>query len=724
MRVYADEIAKDGDGLRLRAEMMARLCAAHFKPADVAILLAEVLQSEDDTHIGPLKETVAALSLEDAMGILDAMPQPDQNRRSGLERRNVIEIVYLLDDMLIRVLDEAKGQVYGSRLWRWLRARRRLTEESTYSSTDGLKEALTRHPDVLRKTVSVAVAELVIDDKRWRFVHRLRQATLHVIDEDNLLQELVLCVAVYHADRAKQTFLYELAVTLSFRPTERAHQAFVTLEEMTNSRPDLEEVLTRNLFWPLEDWRKQDAERRAKSVAKTQERRARDAREFAQSRNAISRSAHYGWMAWLGELYLGRFNNVDSAASPRERIATELGDENAQTALEGLVALAFRTDLPRLADIVETLSADKYYPWWVAIVAGLDEASSQDCDMGHIANSTLQAALVIGTERLIFSEKTDERRRWKRSFLDQHPELARDAYLALVRSHLSRQRTHIDGLHPLLSDAHLASFRKDVSLLLLREFPNCAVSALEDLLEAALATSDAHTELLELSEHVLSQDGVVGAEQRLLWLAAAYLLDPTSYEPQISACGSDMVWKLRDLSGTDHRRHNKAGYSLSVRQLAFMAAFTAGYFVNTDHPKDGWSGNQNPWDGAEYVRSLVTQISTVPTAKATDALIALEQMTALESYSDQVKHALANQRARRRDVEYRQPDWPQTVRTLKNGGPASSGDLHALVLAHLEDTKARITGSNTDVYKRFWERGSPWTADRAQGRGELPRCPD
>jgi hypothetical protein len=64
-----------------------------------------------------------------------------------------------------------------------------------------------------------------------------------------------------------------------------------------------------------------------------------------------------------------------------------------------------------------------------------------------------------------------------------------------------------------------------------------------------------------------------------------------------------------------------------------------------------------------------------------------------------VKHALANQRARRREAEYRQPDWSQTIQALKNTAPASASDLHALLVAHLEDARARISGSNTDIYK-------------------------
>jgi hypothetical protein len=80
----------------------------------------------------------------------------------------------------------------------------------------------------------------------------------------------------------------------------------------------------------------------------------------------------------------------------------------------------------------------------------------------------------------------------------------------------------------------------------------------------------------------------------------------------------------------------------------------------------------------------------------------MQKAAALSTYGDHVKHMLANQRARRRETEYHQPDWKQTVQALKNGAPAGPADLHALFVAHLEDARARIAGSNTDLFKQFW----------------------
>ena len=102
------------------------------------------------------------------------------------------------------------------------------------------------------------------------------------------------------------------------------------------------------------------------------------------------------------------------------------------------------------------------------------------------------------------------------------------------------------------------------------------------------------------------------------------------------------------------------------------------------------------------MRYLVNLISAVPTEAATASLARLENDHRLPSYQPHIRHALANQQARRREAEYDRPDWLRTLLALTNGPPANVPDLHALLVAHLEDMKHRIATANTDIYKRFW----------------------
>src|SRR5436305_11168434 len=101
-------------------------------------------------------------------------------------------------------------------------------------------------------------------------------------------------------------------------------------------------------------------------------------------------------------------------------------------------------------------------------------------------------------------------------------------------------------------------------------------------------------------------------------------------------------------------------------------------------------------------------------AAATTALTRLEGDPALTSYRPSIQHALANQRARRREKEYDRPDWRRTVQALANAQPATVGDLHAVLVEHLDDLRKRIRSENTDIYRMFWNLDS-------YGRIDAPR---
>jgi hypothetical protein len=162
-----------------------------------------------------------------------------------------------------------------------------------------------------------------------------------------------------------------------------------------------------------------------------------------------------------------------------------------------------------------------------------------------------------------------------------------------------------------------------------------------------------------------------------------------------------LVFDLRSRSGL--ARHGETVQAaMSLPQLEFLGRLTGSIYPEAPHPHDGWWGDRNPWDAAEYFRGLVNAISAMPSAAATNALERLEQDPQLYSYKPHLLHALANQLARRREAEYDRPDWPRTVRALSNGPPATVADLHALLIAHLQDERKLIASTNTDIYKSFW----------------------
>lgn len=702
-----NSVGNTANSLRLRAEILAALYRKSFKPSDVCGYLAEILNSDHEVPVGTLWRLEPDLSIEEVITILDGMPKAEKRARNKAERRNAFEASYLFDRLLVRALNDGDPQVDGPRLWAWLATRRRLRDGYPTSINDSVKAALNRRKDLLIETVQPAVKQLVVDQTRWRFLLRLREATMQQIDEDDLRDALLQATLACESDPAKQEFLFELTLIMSFEPSDRARAVFEALSELAASRSELQAIFDRNLSCPVEEWREEDAQRRARHAAKTEAVRQKNMKDFAESKRAIERGVHKGWIGWLAELYLASSSDVAKDITPRERLAEELGEENASTAIEGILAVPRGDDIPDLAETISVLAEDRYFKWWFAIVAGLDEASRQGIDTRDLPVSTLQSALAIGTDLLIFSGEADKHRTWKNQFFAEQPEQAKDALLALAKAKLAQGKEPVSGLYGLLRDERLARFRPAVLTELLRTFPNAGFNVLEDMLQCALGTDEARAALFAIAEDVIDGELEVDESQMQLWQASAYLLDPAQHEARISSIQDPtMVWRLRDLSGSGRRSRVKNPSPLDLSVLSFLASYTARHFPACEHPRNGWSGSQNPWDGTEFVRGMINQISTLTMPGATLVLQDFVTRPEFASYSDNVRHALANQRARRREAEYQQPDWPQTVDALSNGPPVSAADLHALLANQVRDANSRIGGNNADLYKLFWNEDS------------------
>lgn len=256
----------------------------------------------------------------------------------------------------------------------------------------------------------------------------------------------------------------------------------------------------------------------------------------------------------------------------------------------------------------------------------------------------------------------------------------------------------------MLTEEPFEPFRKETALTFLREFPNAAPYRLGELLDAATKIPEAHKNLLAIADDVLSGALTVDERQRDMWLTTAYLLSPTKYEAELERCARtrpELVFDLRDRSGFALHGQPQDG-ALSVPLLEAMARLTGALFPDARHPSSVWSGDANAWDASDHFRNLVGMISAIPTEAATNSLARLEANPELASYRDNILHALANQRQRRRDTEYDRPDWAQTVKALSNGPPATVADLHALLVQQLIDLRTRIERENTDLYKSFW----------------------
>lgn len=728
-------LKSSADDLKLRAEILQEVYGNHLGAAEVASLLNQTLDLEDelvgsafwglddaiaDCDISDILDRLAFIrsrsaercdapnassgSTGDALDQLEVVPSRSTIRNKF---RNAMVVLRVVDKLLVRTLS-LNQDLAGERLWKWLSFRWHCSE--CYDRTaDELKAALSSNQGALVKLTDVAISSLAVEDLNWYSIFHLQELTLFSLENRLLLNRIYL--ALDHEKNDKRAFLYQVAIALTFRIGAEARSAFEDLYQYADGEEILEAVRADCCFCRIEKWREEESRRQQEYLAKRESRKAKTRSDFENSREQIRNGAHLRWLAWIGRVYFSLFSDVDAHAEPHKRLITELGKENTQAALEGLVALVRRGHITDLEDVVHMAAESKYYEWWYAVIAGLDEYTSLGHNLDALPDSYLQSALMIDCLHPTHWCEGNTRHRidhqWKLELLRRRPQLIVNAYCTLARAALARKAQYVNGLHELMHLDSLEPFRVQVAMAFLEEFPTTSSQSLQELLLIALNGSDPD-KLLELIRCGLAKCRTESIEDSYsLWLAAGFLLAPSEFKQDFETLETGgvlrMIWALRDVS--QFRRGGSGmsdGTPLSVEQLEYIARLAASQFKKTQYPSTGWSGDTNPWDATEFTLKMINLLSADPSPRAAEALTRLKDDASMESYRDDVKHALAQQMVRQIDAQFQQPTWKETVEALMNGVPASVTDLHALVLAHLVDLGPHIAATNTDIYKRFW----------------------
>jgi hypothetical protein len=693
----------DLTSLRLRAEAIERLYGNPFGPSDVAHLTDDVLSGADEADVGVLWNLPSRLPLADLSPILDAIQTPTYHTGAG--DRNVWEVAAFFERSLLRIL-KAPDAIESLQLLAWLGKRRAFEHVYTGTKLEELTAALRARPERLKGMLAFFLETFVPDDYRWQKLSQFRESVFFEIGPDQMIEGMLTAMAAEPAGSARELFFYEAALSLSYYATD-SQSAFARVYEVADSRADLAAVRTRSISSDLPVARLETMERRSARNAERTNEPSRLRRDFARDAAAIASGANLNGLIWAARVYLGIFNDVDREATSEARFVPILGDAHAVMALDGLVAALGRMDVPSLEDVIDLAVERQYRNAWHVYIAGLSERFRRTSSLEGVSDQLLCAMLAFDlTNPVAESDKgttTWIHHPWKEALLRERPKLVHQAYEAVARAKLARGEQHVEGMRELLTHNAFAPLREDAVLGLLRDFPNANVFPLHELLMAALGMPSAHPAFLTLANSILAEAVPVDQRQSDLWLVTAWLLSPDRHGTALQVTAqsrAEIVFDLRDFTG--YSRDEAPGPTPSLGQIETLIRLVGSLYPPTGYPSGGWGGDRNTWDAADYVRGMINGLSANARPAATDALSRLESDPILAAYRPEIQHALANQRARRREAEYDRPDWPRTVRALDNKQPATVADLHAVVVEHLDDLRKRIRTENTDIYRMFW----------------------
>jgi len=707
---YRQNLTTDEMSIRLRAIILARFYAAPFNAEDVTSLLNDVLHASGEGGIGSLWPLKKKLPINDISDVLNRLIQEDWG--SNLERRNSWEVAHFCEHLVVRLLQEPDIRLEPTSLLGWIQALHKLRPIRGDPDASDLKSILSRRTDLMRSLIEAWLDGLEgsANDCR-RAYHEVYPSFDKALDFDLLIEWLYVYLLRTEEASPKEEFIIELALAIAFHGTERGRHIFEKIYAFGGIRPHLQTLFDRILSNPIPEWRLTEslenaAERQSDEEA-TRTLRLQIETDLAVIRAGGARQA----LAWASQVYFCLYQDCDEILSPQERLVLILGDENTEGILEGFRALLTLPDIPTLEEIVRVHADQQVFNWWYGLLAGMDERWTRDHHFDDLSDAVITSVLAVDeafpTFTSVESPAKQLRSEWKTALIDQRPDLARDAYMALATADLKRaegQNKAVSGLHALLSDPHFEAFRAEITLHLLQEFPNAPLIYLERLLLCGLSSSLDRQLMLETVQRVLENATGLTPDQHDVWLATAYCLSPQEFETALQntiANRKEIVWRLRDMSY--HGQDDPSPIvGLSTNQLEFLAWLIGSHFPQTPHPNRGWEGNQNTWDASDFVRQLISKISAQTSDRASEALSRLVANEGLRSYREHTLHALANQQALKRDADYERPNWAETVQALTNGAPVNVRDLHALIVEHLCSIREQIAASNTDIFKRFW----------------------
>lgn len=711
------QLGRDESDIRLRAAVLGDLYQ-EFSVTDVSSVLNDALNCPRDLPGGILLSLYRAVPITDIPAIIESIQigqrgrQPSSSQVARAERHNAYDVSFTVSLLIIRYLKESRQPSIDT-VWNMLVTRRALGGSHGRTSDETLHTELKHRPELLRGMFEKAIDEFSEATPNYGALWKFREATLQSLDEKLLTHCMAARARSAKDSAAKQALIYQMAIQLAISTD---NTQFDELYFFGDSRPDLATVRDYSVFSRIDDWRREDAIRQAQHAAETEEGKKRTRQAFERDKQDIRSGKHLGWMRWLSEVYFDPYQDGETGTTPHQRLEQKIGVHNVETALSGFQACLERTDLPSVIKVGNSAVKNSYPSWWYAPLAGMDERWTSAPTLAGLSDELLRKMVAIKlvsiTQRREGNTLLSMEHPWHQTVLKERPELVSQVYAEIASITLAKNASIAQGLYELLNDKTFASNRKNIVFRLLSKHPAAPIQQLEQMLRAALSFSEANQELNKLAQKALYESAKLDAGQRALWLSAGFLVSPDRYKKDVRNAAKEpgIVWHLRSLLSAPRLA------KLPVEPLEAIIKTVARHFGEVPHPSSS-SGDQNPWDGSEFVRYLIDHLSTRVSEDASTSLKRLAQLPSLITYRDFIKHALANQRARLREAEYRQPDWRQTVVALLNGAPANFADLQALVLDHCRDLNNEITNRNIDIYKQFWN-------ERPRGKISTPRSED
>jgi hypothetical protein len=596
----------------------------------------------------------------------------------------------LVDNLILRQLEHDSKTVSPEQLWSWVRT---LQTESHYRPDGREKiQKILREDTRLRRGVQrLALFSDGVGNQCWQSIWRLRSLSegLDLTEED---ARIYLAEIVERSDPIESECWKDL---VSFFRNDQGVPADIKrlARPYTQGNKELLEWLTQK---PKADAWERKRKRRALAQKRSKEKAFAKARGTYLLHIEEMRQGEFRWIFDPARAYLGMFSDLESDVPPVERLASWLGSELRDAALEGFEAVLHRDDIPTVKQIAESYAGSKVWNFVFPMLAGAGRRMLEGCGFADLPASLLSAISIAAEHEIIsplerfegLKEALDAQLRIEPATYEQH---LRQKYEPMLRAGC----THISGLYQLTRRDLERPLSTRLSLEWLESFENLPLQVMGELADCVLSTPEPErSEALQWLKEVANNRAgrYAGDEERnIFWYSRLFLLDfdvAVCRLPEISTENKNWLWSLTD-GFYSHADRNAGRIAASIPQLKWIVAKFRQHWPYTSRPNGVTSGRENAWDATELLRWVLFQIAKDPSDQAAEALIALRDMPR-DGYTDVAQGAIAAQHRTRLEANFRSPPLSDLKAVISNSPPRTAGDFLAIVLNELVLLQARL----------------------------------
>jgi hypothetical protein len=631
------------------------------------------------------------------------------DRHSHRSRDAVTDLVFAL---LARRL--AGSPPDASKLWHWLKpfdSRRgvnRATRKAVADvllANDGLRRAVQRH----------VFLELESEENIWHRAFHMPALSLNPNEDD----------IIWLLDQLDQEDLrWREIVQLSPHGPENGVRVRLAAKRFAESNLDDQAWLEQLCEPHVPDWQieqeQEERDRKAKREADWKVHRT----EFTTRIEAM-RAGDYGCLVNPAKAYLNLFYDIgEERDDGPSRIEEWLGPDLRNAALIGFEAfLKAEPPMPTARDIATSHAERRHWDASYIMVAALAERSRTGQGFDDLPDERLMAGYIELSHTQIHDQA-------KLGDLDLQLEKvlrAKGEWEAtqrlLIEPQLTSSVQHVTGLYSLLRSTEDAELVDRISAEWLKSFPDMPCEAEREILDRLLFIEAGRAAIRSRLPVRLSMR--LSDERRLVWDAVGLILDFETTCTRLEQAGPidvDLLWALRARTSEQHRVASPI--SFDTKLLAWAIRTFRSTFPYAHRPGGVTSGDTNPWDATNYLIALINRLGDDIDHSATEALVALRDAPA-DGYTEHLKVALAEQKRKRVEEEWKAPDLLTVIATITDQTPTTAPQLQAVMLEELDQVQAKIRGSSLNWYKDFFADSTPKGEEECRDTilkmfGELP----